>query len=149
MGWVYDHEPEEVEILGWEEFLTRQWESIFAGYRSWTGLRTLGRRWVDLIEVGLGCSQEVADRLVHTAIIAGPDRGLQGASDVETVLSGMVSVVAGLRSDLTAMDTLGLLPETDSAARLLGEHAHLLSFARIQAFGYDEEAVDTRAAEPG
>lgn len=145
---MYDHDLDEVEVLGWEEFLTRQWESIFVCYRSWTGLRTLGRRWVDLIEVGLGCSQEVADRLVHTAIIAGPDRGLQGAGDVEAVLSGMVSVVAGLRSDLTAMETLGLLPTGDSAPELLGQHARLLSFARIQAFGYDPGAGDAAATGP-
>ena len=38
---MYDHDPEEVESLGWEEFIARQWESIFTGYRSWTGLRTM------------------------------------------------------------------------------------------------------------
>jgi hypothetical protein len=49
---VYDHDPEEVETLGWQEFIARQWESIFAGYRSPTGLRRMGRRWSDLIEIG-------------------------------------------------------------------------------------------------
>src|SRR5262249_45709434 len=29
---VYDHDPEDVAALGWEEFIARQWESIFAGY---------------------------------------------------------------------------------------------------------------------
>ena len=42
---VYDHDPSEVEVLRWEEFIARQWESIFAGYRSWVGLRRMGRRW--------------------------------------------------------------------------------------------------------
>jgi hypothetical protein len=32
-------------------------------------LRTLGRRWSDLIEAGLGCSQEVADRLVNAVVV--------------------------------------------------------------------------------
>jgi hypothetical protein len=35
---VYDHDPSEVELLGWDEFIARQWESIFIGYRSWVGL---------------------------------------------------------------------------------------------------------------
>jgi hypothetical protein len=65
---VYDHDPDDVAVLGWEEFTLQQWESIFFGYRSWAGLRTLGRRWSDLIEAGLGCSQEVADRLVNAAV---------------------------------------------------------------------------------
>ena len=50
-------------MLGWEEFILRQWEPIFTGYRTWTGLRTQGRRWTDLIEAGLGCSQHVAEEL--------------------------------------------------------------------------------------
>jgi hypothetical protein len=70
---VYDHDPDDVAVLGWEEFILQQWESIFFGYRSWAGLRTLGRRWSDLIGAGLGCSQEVADRLVNAAVINGPD----------------------------------------------------------------------------
>jgi hypothetical protein len=52
---VYDHDPDDVAVLGWEDFIVQLWESIFFGYRSWTGLRTLGRRWSDLIEVGLDC----------------------------------------------------------------------------------------------
>jgi hypothetical protein len=70
---VYDHDPDDVAVLGWEEFTLQQWESIFFGYRSWAGLRTLGRRWSDLIEAGLGCSQEVADRLVNAVVINGPN----------------------------------------------------------------------------
>ena len=58
---MYDHDPDDIAILGWEEFILRQWELIFTGYRTWTGLRTQGRRWTDLIEAGLGCSQEVAE----------------------------------------------------------------------------------------
>ena len=55
---MYDHDPDEVTQLGWEEFILRQWELIFTGYRTWTGLRTQGRRWTDLIEAGLGCSRK-------------------------------------------------------------------------------------------
>ena len=48
-GSVYDHEPEDVDVLGWDEFMARQWESIFAGYRGAAGLRKMCRRWSDLI----------------------------------------------------------------------------------------------------
>jgi hypothetical protein len=131
---VYEHDPEEVEDLGWEEFIARQWDSIFAGYRSWTGLRTMGRRWSDLIEAGLGCSQDVADLLVRAEIIAGPDRGLEGQADAAAVVSGMVEVVAAMRADLTELD--GLRPE--ASARLLDQHARLLRFLRAHAFGRDD-----------
>ena len=50
---VYDHDPEDVTALGWQEFIALQWESIFAGYRSKTGLRRVGRRWSDLLEAWL------------------------------------------------------------------------------------------------
>jgi hypothetical protein len=91
---VYDHDPDDVAILGWEEFAPRQWEPIFFGYRSWAGLRTLGRRWSDLIEAGLGCSQEVADRLVNAAVINGPNRSMDGVGDAADIVSEMTGVLA-------------------------------------------------------
>jgi hypothetical protein len=123
---VYDHDPEEVESLGWEEFIARQWESIFSGYRSWTGIRRMGRRWCDLIEVGLGCSQDLADLLVRAEIIDRPDRDLESATDAQTVVSGMAGVLADVGADLADMSDLG--PE--QSARLLGQHARLMSFVR-------------------
>jgi hypothetical protein len=130
---VYDHDLDEVADLGWEEFIIRQWESIFVGYRSWTGLRAIGRRWSDLIEIGLGCSQDVADWLVKTHIIHGPDLGLQSARDGVQVVSGMVELLAGLRSDMTVM-------ETETAEFWLADrHARLLGLIRSQAFGSDED----------
>jgi hypothetical protein len=128
---VYDHDPDEVAELGWEEFMARQWDSIFVGYRSWTGLRTMGRRWSDLIEAGLGCPQDVADRLVQAEIIGGPDRGLEGPADAGTVVSGMVAVLEDLRADLAELS--GLAPA--GVARLLDQHARLLSVVRAHAFG--------------
>jgi hypothetical protein len=130
---VYDHDLEEVETLGWEEFIARQWDSIFVGYRSWSAMRATARRWSDLIEAGLGCSQEIADRLVQAEIIGGLDRGLEGAG-AAAVVSGMVAVVADLRMDLAEMD--GLDPE--AAARLLDQHARLLGFLRSYALGEDD-----------
>ena len=133
---VYDHDLEEVETLGWEEFIARQWDSIFVGYRSWSGMRTTARRWSDLIEAGLGCSQELADRLVQAEIIGGADRGLEGA-DAATVVSGMVALVADLRTDLAEMSG----QDPAAAARLLDQHAKLLSFLRTYALGEDDAAL--------
>ncbi len=131
---MYDHDPEEVESLGWEEFIARQWESIFAGYRSWTGLRRMGRRWSDLLEAGLGCSQDLADQLVRAQVIDRPDRDLEGAGDARAVVTGMTAVVADVRADLAE------LGETDPelSARLLDQHARLMSFIRVCAFGRDD-----------
>ncbi len=130
---MYDHDPDEVEELGWEEFIIRQWESIFTGYRSWTGLRRMGRRWSDLIEIGLGCSQEIADQLVRAEIIDRPDRHLEGTAGAEAVVSAMVGVLADVRADLAEMDHL----EPELSAWLLDQHARLLSFIRAQVYGHE------------
>jgi hypothetical protein len=128
---VYDHDPEEVDSLGWEGFIARQWESIFTGYRSWTGLRTMGRRWSDLIEVGLGCSQDLADQLVRAEIIDRPDRDLEGPADAQALVSGMVGVLADIRADLA--DLGDVTPEL--SVRLLDQHARLMSFIRADVLG--------------
>jgi hypothetical protein len=130
---VYDHDAEDVEILGWEEFIARQWESIFVGYRSSTGLRKMCRRWSDLIEIGLGCSQDIADQLVRTEIIDRADRDLEAAASAEAVVSGMADVLADLRTDLLEMAEA----EPEFSVTLLERHARLLSFVRIYAFGPD------------
>lgn len=130
---MYDHDADEVDVLGWEEFIGRQWESIFIGYRSRTGLRRQCRRWSDLIEIGLGCSQAIADLLVRAEIIDRADRDLEGASDAAAVVSGMAGVLTDLRADLREMGELG--PEL--SATLLTQHARLLSFVRAYASGQD------------
>jgi len=134
LGLVYDHDPDDLALLGWEEFTLRQWESIFAGYRSWTGRRTLGRRWSDLIEGGLACSQELADRLVNAAVINGPDGHLEGAPDAAAIVSGMTDVLARIPTALADMADL----EPGVAATLLKQHELLLSFIRTQALGPSE-----------
>lgn len=126
---MYDHDPDEVTELGWAEFILRQWESIFIGYRTWTGLRTQGRRWTDLIEVGLGCSQDVADQLVNATIICGPDRNLEIAADPAAVVAGMTAALADLPAALGDLD--GLPPATIDG--LLERHAGLLRFIETQA----------------
>ncbi len=131
---VYDHDPEEVASLGWEEFLSRQWESIFAGYRGWAGLRKMGRRWCDFIEVGLGCTQDIADELVRAHVIYRPDRELLGASDAHTVVTGMIGVIVDVGHDLAGMRHLA--PEL--LAHLLEQHARLLTFVHANVLGLGE-----------
>jgi hypothetical protein len=129
---VYDHDPEEVEALGWEEFIARQWESIFIGYRSWVGRRSMTRRWSDLFEVGLGCPQEIAGWLARTEIMDRADRDLEcTGANAEALVSGMIGVVADLRADLTEMGELG--PEL--SGQILDQQARLLGFVRACASG--------------
>ncbi len=132
---MYDHDPADVAALGWEEFVARQWESIFAGYRAPAGLRRICRRWSDLLEAGLGCSQEEADLLVRSEIIDRADRDLEGIRDPAALVAGMAGVLADVRADLEEMAE----PATGRAA-LLGAHARLLSFIRGYAFGTDGTA---------
>src|SRR5262249_56626285 len=89
---VYDHDAEEVAALGWEEFIARQWESIFIGYRSNAGLRRICRRWSDLLEVGLGCPQDVADLLVRNEIVDRADLGLARITDPATLAPRLATV---------------------------------------------------------
>lgn len=128
---VYDYDPEEVELLGWEEFIACQWESIFIGYRSWVGRRSMVRRWSDLFEVGLGCPQEIAGSLARAEIMDRTDRELEDAANVEALVSGMIGVVADLRDDLADLGELG----SDLSGKILDQHTRLLSFVRAHASG--------------
>jgi len=130
---MYDHDPADVAVVGWEEFVLRQWESVFFAYRSWAGLRTLGRRWSDLIEAGLGCSQEVADRLVKAAVINGPARSVDGAGDAADIVSGMTEVLARIPAVLGDMAGLG----PGVTVTLLEQHARLLTLIQAQELGTD------------
>jgi hypothetical protein len=135
---VYDNDPDDVERLGWEEFVTRQWESIFVGYRSSAGLRATCRRWSDLLEAGLGCSQEVADLLVRAEILQRADRDLEGTRDVAKLLAGMDQVLADVRIDLMEMGEVA--PEQLDG--LLRQQARLRALARRLAFGTDTAEPD-------
>jgi hypothetical protein len=133
---VYDHDPEEVELLGWEEFIARQWESIFIGYRSWVARRSMARRWSDLFEVGLGCPEEIASWLARVEIMDRADHDLEGAANAEALVSGMIGVVADVRADLAAMGDL----EPDLPGTILDQHTRLLSFVRACASGQQERS---------
>jgi|GEM_PF-1346788 len=126
---VYDHDAEEVAALGWEEFIARQWESIFIGYRSNAGLRRICRRWSDLLEVGLDCPQDVADLLVRNEIVDRADRDLESITDAGNLVAGMATVLADVRTDLLELD--------EAPDGLLDSHARLVGFIRAYAFGPD------------
>jgi hypothetical protein len=130
---VYDHDLEELAALGWEEFIARQWESIFAGYRTRAGLRRTCRRWSDLLEVGLGCSQELADLLVRREIIDRADRNLEGLTDAGALVAAMAGLIADVRADLQELAAV----QPGPASSLLEAHARLLAFLRLYAFGSD------------
>jgi hypothetical protein len=128
---VYDHDQGELEDLGWEEFVRRQWDSVYTAYRIGRGRRTLCRGWADLLEAGLGCPQNLADQLVRLEILDRADRDLEGTADPRALVTGMTQVIADVRIDL-----LGLGPEELGAAlpRLLDRHAGLADFLRDYAF---------------
>ena len=119
---MYDHDREDIDVLGWEEFVLRQWESIYLGYRSTAAVRTVGRRWCDLIEAGIGCSQAIADELVRTEIVDREDRRLADADNSSELLAEMADVL----SDLPR--ALGQLPRVspDELADLIERHARLV-----------------------
>jgi hypothetical protein len=143
---VYDHDLEELVALGWDEFIARQWESIFAGYRTRVGLRRICRRWSDLFQVGLGCSQELADLLVRREIIDRADRDLEGLTDAGALVAGMARLVADVREHLRELQTV----QPGPAAILLDAHARLLAFLRAYAFGSDgAEEADCAPDGPG
>ncbi len=130
---MYDHDPDEVSLLGWDEFITRQWESIFVGYRSATGLRRICRRWSDLIEAGLGCSQEIADLLVRAEIIGRADRDLEGTGNAGELVSAMAEVLADIRFDLLEMEEI----RPDQLPGLLERQRKLRALIHGIVFGTD------------
>jgi hypothetical protein len=139
---VYDHDDEDVDALGWDEFIARQWESIFAGYRTGRSIRKTGRRWCDLMQAGLGCSQETADLLIRNQIVGRVDRDLEGRLDSQSILAGMYQALADMRTDLTEMIEDGL-----AAAGLLDHHARLLAAAHSYVYGREPETA--MPGEPG
>ena len=142
---MYDHDVDEVRRLGWEEFVTRQWESIFVGYRSAVGLRRTCRRWSDLLQAGLDCSQDIADLLVRAEIVQRADRDLEGTRDAGKLLTGMDQVLADVRIDLIEM---GDIPP-EQLDDLLRQQARLRALARRLAFGLDAGDGSEVKNEPG
>ncbi|MBO0788790.1 MAG: hypothetical protein J2P33_22250 [Actinobacteria bacterium] len=139
---MYDHDPADVMDLGWDEFIARQWEWIFIGYRSATGLRRICRRWSDLFEAGLGCPQEVADLLVRNQIIDRADRDLESSRDAESLVAGMAAALADSRHDLAELAE----NRPTLASGLLAQHARLLRFIHAHAFAAEPPGLDQAGA---
>ncbi|MBO0835943.1 MAG: hypothetical protein J2P28_10545, partial [Actinobacteria bacterium] len=103
---MYDSDPADIEEVGWERFITEAWTQIFVGYQSLTGIRTLGRRWSDLLQAGLNCPQELADLLVGVEVMQRPDRDLMSIRDPDRLLGAMDEVLADIGADLDEVTEL-------------------------------------------
>jgi hypothetical protein len=123
---VYDNDLADIEEIGWDRFIYGAWEAIFLGYRSFGGIRSIGRRWSDLLQAGLGCSQEVADRLVRDQVIVREDRDLMAIKDPQRVMAAMAAVLADIGSELGEL--AGITPADQE--RLLAAHQRLTEFLR-------------------
>jgi|HubBroStandDraft_4_1064222.scaffolds.fasta_scaffold03194_10 hypothetical protein len=121
---MYDHEPLDLTELGWDRFVTDVWQSIFVGYRGFTGIRTLCRRWSDLLQGGLGCSPDLADALVRGEVMDVEVRTKLGSKDPMTLLAGMDEVLGDMRADLAEFSDVA----PDERARLITEMDRLRSF---------------------
>jgi hypothetical protein len=150
---VYDHDLGELEDLGWDEFVRRQWDAVYTAYRTGRGRRTLCRGWADLLEAGLDCSQTLADVLVRTEILDRADRDLEGTVDPRALVIGMTEVIADVRVDLLelgleepgfrglgAAQLAGLL---DRQAALLG---FVLDYAGVEDPGVADAGIGNPAA---
>jgi len=103
---VYDNDLADIEEIGWDRFIYGAWESIYLAYRS-SGVRSIGRRWSDLLQAGLGCTQELADVLVRDQVIVRQDRDLMAIKDSERLLAAMDEVLADIGSELGELAGIG------------------------------------------
>ena len=141
---MYDHDLGELEDLGWDEFIRRQWDDVYTAYRTGRGRRTLCRRWADLLEAALDCSQALADLLVRTEILDRADRDLEGTVDPWALVTGMTEVIADVRVDLLELGFEQPGFQELGPARLLDRQAALLGFVRDYA-----GVEDPGAGNPG
>jgi hypothetical protein len=123
---VYFSDLEDIEEIGWDRFICGAWEAIFVGYRSMIGIRSIARRWSDLLQAGLGCSQEIADLLLREQVVVRQDRNLMTIKDPERLLTAMDEVLADIGFDIAE------LPEIRPSDRdgLLSAHRALREFLR-------------------
>ncbi len=132
---MYYGDTADIEELGLERFVSDTWEAIFVGYRSTGGIRSICRRWSDLLQAGLGCSQDVADELVRGQVMLRQDRDLMAIRDAERLMLAMDEVLADIGTDLAELD------EVDPADRvsLLAAHRELRHFLQDGYLGPAEE----------
>jgi hypothetical protein len=133
---VYYAETADVEELGWDRFVAGAFEAIFVGYRSTAGIRTICRRWSDLLQAGLGCSEELADELVRSQVMVRQDRDLMAIRDAEQLLTAMDEVLADVGGELAETDEVSGPARVD----LLAAHRELRGFLRDRFLTADEAA---------
>ncbi len=131
---MYYGDASDIEELGWDRFISGAWETIFVDYRSTAGIRSICRRWSDLLQAGLGCSQEVADELVRTQVMMRQDRDLMAIRDPESLLAAMDEVLADIGADLADLDEV----RPAERAGLVAAYRKLRSFLRDNFLGPDD-----------
>ena len=122
---MYDSDLADIEEIGWDRFIYGAWEAIFLGYRL-SGVRSIGRRWSDLLQAGLGCPEEIADLLVRDQVIVRQDRDLMAIKDPERLITAMAEVLAGMGAQLAELD--GIRPADRET--LLAAHQRLTEFLK-------------------
>jgi hypothetical protein len=123
---MYYGDSADIEELGRDRFISDTWEAIFVGYGSTAGIRSICRRWSDLLQAGLGCSQEVADELVRGQVMLGQDRDLMAIRDPERRMLAMDDLLADIGADLADLDQAG----PADRANLMSAHRELRRFLR-------------------
>jgi hypothetical protein len=123
---VYDSDLTDIEEIGWDRFVYEEWEQIFLGYRSFGGIRTIGRRWSDLLQGGLGCPEEIADGLVHDQVIIREDRDLMAIKDPDRLLAAMAEILADMGMELAQLDEVSPADRD----RMLTAHRTLTEYLR-------------------
>jgi hypothetical protein len=126
---MYENDPADLAEIGWEKFVTSIWESIFVGYQTGRGVRTLGRRWSDLLQAGMGCSQELADELVRLEIVQREDRVTLRRRDPLEMLDAMDGILADMGEDLAEVEDV----RPRERAQLVAGLARLRGFLRESA----------------
>jgi hypothetical protein len=133
---VYYQDPQDLEDLGWDRVVSRIWETMFVGYRSTAGIRTIARHWSDLLQVGAGCSPELADLLVRDRVVAREDQDLFAIRDAVALLTAMARILDDIGADLAEIP--GVAP-ADRAALLAG-HQAVAELLRDEFGGADDQA---------
>jgi hypothetical protein len=123
---VYFSDLEDIEEIGWDRFICGAWEAIFVGYRSMAGIRSIARRWSDLLQAGLGCSEEIADLLLREQVVVRQDRNLMTIKDPERLLGAMDEVLSDIGADIAELPEIG----PSDRDRLLAAHRALREFLR-------------------
>lgn len=131
---MYYADTEDIDELGWDRFVAGAFEAIFVGYRSTAGIRSICRRWSDLLQAGLTCSPEVADEMVREQVMLRQDRDLMAIRDPEQLLIAMDEVLADIGADLAGLDEVG----PADRANLMTAHRKLRHFLRDTFLGPGE-----------